>query len=94
MIFGIKKFLCGTALALSTAPVLAAQNVIEIDDTHPGIVINKQNMMGADLAIWNPPTRYYDMTPALVDGGYTIFRFPNGSLSNDYHWNGAGKYDR
>jgi len=93
MKFDIKKFLCGTAFALSATPVFAAQNVIEVDDTHPGIVINKQNMMGADLAIWNPPSRYYDMTPALVDGGYTIFRFPNGSLSNDYHWNGAGKYD-
>ena len=93
MKFDIKKFLCGTAFALSATPTFAAQNVIEIDDTHPGIVIDKQNMMGADLAIWNPPSRYYDMTPALVDGGYTIFRFPNGSLSNDYHWNGAGKYD-
>ena len=93
MKFGIKNFLCGTAFAISATSALAAQNVIEIDDTHPGVVINKQNMMGTDLAIWNPPTRYYDMTPALVDGGYTIFRFPNGSLSNDYHWNGAGKYD-
>ena len=93
MKFGIKNFLCGTAFALSATSAFAAQNVIEVDDSHPGIVINKQNMMGADLAIWNPPTRYYDMTPALVDGGYTIFRFPNGSLSNDYHWNGAGKYD-
>ena len=88
-----KNLLCSTAFAISATSALAAQNVIEVDDTHPGIVINKQNMMGADLAIWNPPSRYYDMTPALVDGGYTIFRFPNGSLSNDYHWNGAGKYD-
>ena len=88
-----KQLLCSTAFAISATSALAAQNIIEIDDAHPGVVINKQNMMGADLAIWNPPTRYYDMTPALVDGGYTIFRFPNGSLSNDYHWNGAGKYD-
>ncbi len=71
----------------------AAQTVIKVDDTKPGVVINKNNMMSADLAIWNPPSRYYDMTDALVDGGYTLFRFPNGSLSNDYHWNGIGKYD-
>ena len=71
----------------------AAQNVIKVDDLHPGVVINKENMMSADLAIWNPPSRYYDMTSALVDGGYTLFRFPNGSLSNDYHWNGIGSYD-
>ena len=93
MKFDIKKFLCGTAFALSATSAFAAQNVIEVDDTHPGIVINTDNMLAADLAIWNPPSRYYDMTPALVDGGYTLFRFPNGSLSNDYHWNGAGKYD-
>ena len=75
------------------ASAFAAQNVVKVDDLHPGIVINKDNMMSADLAIWNPPSRYYDMTSALVDGGYTLFRFPNGSLSNDYHWNGIGSYD-
>ena len=72
---------------------LAAQNVVIVDDLHPGITIDKTDMMAADLAIWNPPSRYYDMADALVDGGYTVFRFPNGSLSNDYHWNGIGKYD-
>ncbi len=79
-------------LSLGSA-AFAAQNVIKVDDLHPGVVIKKDNMMSADLAIWNPPSRYYDMTSALVDGGYTLFRFPNGSLSNDYHWNGIGSYD-
>ncbi len=88
-----KKILCSAAFAISATTALAAQNVIEVDDTQPGIKINTDNMMGADLAIWNPPSRYYDMARALATGGYSIFRFPNGSLSNDYHWNGAGKYD-
>ena len=79
--------------AICCVSSFAAQNVVKVDDLHPGIVINKDNMMSADLAIWNPPSRYYDMTSALVDGGYTLFRFPNGSLSNDYHWNGIGSYD-
>lgn len=91
-----KKFVLSAAMlaafGLSTT-AQAAQTVIKVDDTKPGVVINKNNMMSADLAIWNPPSRYYDMTDALVDGGYTLFRFPNGSLSNDYHWNGIGKYD-
>lgn len=84
--------LCGTLAVLATS-LWAAQNVVTLDDLHPGIVINKDHMMAADLAIWNPPGRYYDMMPALVDGGYNLFRFPNGSLSNDYHWNGTGSYD-
>ncbi len=81
------------AFFVCAASAFASQNVVKVDDLHPGVVISKDNMMSADLAIWNPPSRYYDMTPALVDGGYTLFRFPNGSLSNDYHWNGIGKYD-
>lgn len=87
------KLVSFAALSAFAIPALAAQNAVIVDDLHPGIVINKENMMAADLAIWNPPSRYYDMTQALVDGGYTLFRFPNGSLSNDYHWNGIGKYD-
>ena len=92
----MNKFVASTIVALSAASAIsafAAQNVVKVDDLHPGIVISKDNMMSADLAIWNPPSRFYDMTSALVDGGYTLFRFPNGSLSNDYHWNGIGKYD-
>ena len=89
----MNKFAVPAIVALSAISAFAAQNVVKVDDLHPGVVISKDNMMSADLAIWNPPSRYYDMTPALVDGGYTLFRFPNGSLSNDYHWNGIGKYD-
>jgi hypothetical protein len=87
------KLVSFAALSAFAIPVLAAQNVVKVNDLHPGVVINKDHMLAADLAIWNPPTRYFDMAPALVDGGYNVFRFPNGSLSNDYHWNGSGSYD-
>ena len=91
----VEKYLVASALCASVMAggAFAAQNVIKVGDQHPGVVINKMDMMAADLAIWNPPSRFYDMTDAFVDGGYTLFRFPNGSLSNDYHWNGIGSYD-
>ena len=91
----VEKYLVASALCASAMAggAFAAQNVIKVGDLHPGVVINKTDMMAADLAIWNPPSRFYDMTDAFVDGGYTLFRFPNGSLSNDYHWNGIGSYD-
>ena len=90
----ISPLFAGAASVLAgVGTALAAQNVVIVDDLHPGITIDKTDMMAADLAIWNPPSRYYDMADALVDGGYTVFRFPNGSLSNDYHWNGIGSYD-
>ena len=85
-------FFWGVVSCLSM-PALAASHVIRVNDLQPGVLIDKSQMLAADLAIWNPPSRFDDMKSALVDGGYSLFRFPNGSLSNDYHWNGIGHYD-
>ncbi len=49
----IKKSLFWVAALMATS--FAAQSIVKIDDLHPGIVINKDMMMAADLAIWNPP---------------------------------------
>ena len=65
----MKTFVVSALAAFFSLPAFASQNVVKVDDLHPGVVINKDNMMSADLAIWNPPSRYYDMTSALIDGG-------------------------
>lgn len=67
--------------------------LVTVDDSKPGLTVKTEHLLGADLAIWNPPNVYQDLKPYLVDAGFSWFRFPNGSLSNDYHWNGKGKYD-
>ncbi|HSQ42306.1 MAG TPA: hypothetical protein VLM37_08520, partial [Fibrobacteraceae bacterium] len=66
---------------------------VSVDNAHPGIVIHTDGLFGTDLAIWNSPDCYKDLKPYLVDAGFNWFRFPNGSASNNYHWNGSGKYD-
>jgi len=66
---------------------------ILIDDTKPGITVHTDGLFGADLAVWNAPDRYADAKPYLQDAGFNWFRFPDGSLSNEYHWNGSGHYD-
>lgn len=48
---------------------------------------------GTVLPVWNSPDVYARMRRGLDEQGYRLFRFPNGSLSNEYHWNGAGEYD-
>ena len=53
------KLVSFAALSAFAIPALAAQNVVVVDDLKPGITINKTDMMAADLAIWNPPSRYY-----------------------------------
>ncbi len=66
---------------------------LRVQEGQAGIALQRDGLFGTDLAIWNPPSRYEDLKPYLVDAGFNWFRFPNGSLSNEYHWNGTGKYD-
>ena len=64
-----------------------------VDETPAGPAVGHDHQLGADLPIWNKPARFESLKRALLDGDYGYFRFPNGSLSNDYHWNGAGRMD-
>jgi len=48
---------------------------------------------GTVLPVWNSPDVYARMKRGLEEQNFRLFRFPNGSLSNEYHWNGAGSYD-
>ena len=80
-------------LLLSAAVfVSAAPATVTIGDS-AGAVLRTDALFGADLAIWNPPDRYEAVLPALRNAGFNYFRFPDGSLSNEYHWNGTGRYD-
>lgn len=74
-------------------PAVAAPVSVQVLDSKPALRVSTSLLFAADLAIWNSPTRYEEAKPALLAGGFNLFRFPNGSLSNDYHWNGSGKYD-
>ncbi len=57
----------------------------------PGLNIG--HVTGTVLPIWNPATTYEGLKRGLMEQEYKLFRFPNGSASNNYHWNGAGAYD-
>lgn len=50
-------------------------------------------LTGTVLPIWTPPAVFASMKRGLDEQGFRLFRFPNGSLSNGYHWNGSGAYD-
>jgi hypothetical protein len=49
--------------------------------------------MGTAAPVWNSPARYDVWAEGFRRGGFRMFRFPNGTLSNEYHWNGAGTFD-
>jgi hypothetical protein len=45
------------------------------------------------LCIWNDSSVFSKLKRAMQEADQHLFRFPNGSASNEYHWNGAGTYD-
>lgn len=51
------------------------------------------HVTGTVLPVWNGPDLYAGIRRGLSEQDFRLFRFPNGSLSNEYHWNGAGEFD-
>ncbi|MBN2035677.1 MAG: T9SS type A sorting domain-containing protein [Chitinispirillaceae bacterium] len=81
-------------LVAGAVTVLAVQRDVSVTfspGTSGSPVIPGQ-MNGTCLPIWNSKDIYRDIRQGLVNARYSLLRFPNGSLSNDYHWNGNGGY--
>jgi alpha-L-arabinofuranosidase len=77
----------GTAVT-ATATVTVATSVT-VNPASPGIAVTNQ-LLGMNMAVW------YDFTadtPAIVDAfqsaGIVALRWPGGSTSDVYHWNGT-----
>ncbi|MCB9497538.1 MAG: CIA30 family protein [Fibrobacteria bacterium] len=49
--------------------------------------------LGTAVPVWNSPAKYELWRDGFQRGGFRLFRFPNGTLSNEYHWNGKGEFD-
>jgi hypothetical protein len=55
--------------------------------------ISQQQLAGTCLPVYNSPLVYSRIKTGLALSNYAFFRFPNGTLSNEYHWNSKGTYD-
>jgi len=55
--------------------------------------LHQEYLAGTCLPVFNPPTVYDEIKQGLVFSRYALMRFPNGTLSNEYHWNGRGAFD-
>jgi len=78
-------------LALFVSLQVSAAIRVEIGTT-PGERFNPAGL-GTAAPVWNSPGRYQTWAEGFQRGGFRLFRFPNGSLSNEYHWNGKGSFD-
>ena len=51
------------------------------------------NAFGTNLAYWTGQSGLNSITPQMTALGSQFFRYPGGSSSDDYHWNGTGSFD-
>jgi len=72
------------AAILQVTPGVAANDV-------PALKTGR--VTGTVLSVYNSPTTFAGVKRGFAEQGFRLFRFPNGSMSNWYHWNGAGSYD-
>ena len=76
-------------LAVTQTTTVTVQNSVVVNPANPGIAVTNQ-LMGMNMAVW------YDFTgnkSAIVNAfqgaGIVALRWPGGSTSDVYHWNGT-----
>ena len=72
---------------------IASGATVSFDPSSTGSAVNPRHLTGTCLPIWNDTQVYKDIRNGLSTSNYRLFRFPNGSTSNGYHWNGSGSYN-
>lgn len=58
----------------------------------PGVAVNPATLQGMPLCVWNDSSLFTTLRQGMVERGDKVFRFPNGSFSDVYHWNGTGTF--
>ena len=84
--FKMATFLLGFLLLTNTSAV-------NFDIKKTVSKIEPSQITGTCLPIWNYTSDYESMKDGLKFSRYAVLRFPNGSLSNNYHWNSTGTFD-
>ena len=79
------SFLALVAALLPAAATLQASN--------PGVAVRGTTLQGLPLCVWNDSSIFTRLKPGIQEHYSRVFRFPNGSYSDIYHWNSKGSYD-
>lgn len=66
---------------------------VTFDATQKTSTLSQPQLAGTCLPVFNSPSIYNKIKTGLALSHYATYRFPNGTLSNEYHWNSKGTYD-
>lgn len=58
----------------------------------PGVAVSPATLQGMPLCVWNDSSLFTTLRKGMLERGDKVFRFPNGSFSDIYHWNGKGTF--
>jgi hypothetical protein len=58
----------------------------------PGVAVSPTTLQGMPLCVWNDSSLFSTLRKGMLERGDKVFRFPNGSFSDVYHWNGTGTF--
>jgi hypothetical protein len=70
----------------SAAITVVLLNAVSVDQTPTGLAVTDQ-LLGMNMAAWFDPTSTF-VVPAFQKAGIKAIRWPGGSWSDIYHWNG------
>jgi hypothetical protein len=77
----------GTAVTQTVQ--VTVQNSVSVNPASPGIAVTNQ-LMGMNMAVWDDFTADTSAIVSAFQGaGIVALRWPGGSTSDDYHWNGT-----
>jgi hypothetical protein len=89
----VKKLLI-VSLVLLPVALFAASSTVTIDYTTNMHFYQRDLAVGVNfLGEWVDYANYHNNLYRFQQGGFRFLRFPGGSNSNEYHWNGNGAYD-
>ncbi|MGD0565829.1 MAG: glycoside hydrolase family 44 protein [Candidatus Goldiibacteriota bacterium] len=80
-------YLLLSVAAFSTAATITVDNTTVVNPYH------YRMLLGNNLGYWISPAAYTANTAQINAAGSYLLRFPGGSVSDQYHWNGNGSYD-
>jgi hypothetical protein len=87
-----KKIFLFFLAVLFPACLLAAAATINVDYGTDVAGFDYGYVLGDNMAFWIPNASFTAAKDTVYNSGCRFIRFPGGSMSNDYHWNGTGSY--
>jgi hypothetical protein len=81
------------SLGLLPAGLCASTATVNVNTTVQLNTFVPRDAFGVNVMFWNGKSGLTTVAPKISAAGNRFIRYPGGSSSDDFHWNGTGSYD-